>query len=427
MSRQSGMGCRMVKMRLKCGVDKVEWVCMDNAQNPFTPGAGSLPPEMAGRADVMQMADTLFARTLNHRAEKSMLLNGLRGVGKTVLLNHMRHLAEQQGYKTVFMEAQAGRPLAVALAPYLRSVLYDLDLMAQAGQKLKRALQVLRNFIGVIKIDMGDFGIGLEPLPGKADSGILTVDLPELLLAVAEAAEEKKTGVALFIDELQLVAEEELEALIVAMHKLQQVQAPLVLVAAGLPNVRKKAGNAKTYAERLFAYPEIGRLNRDDAAAALAKPFAQAGFTFTPEAAQAVYSQTLGYPYFLQEWGYQLWHHHQEQNTLITLQDVEDVTQNVLARLDENFFRIRYDRLTETQRLYMRAMAEFPPDACRSAAVAALLGKDAKKLTPTRDKLIREGMIYSPSYGELRYSVPLFGDFMRRVQPDFPHPAAGES
>ena len=400
---------------------------MDNAKNPFTPGAGSLPPEMAGRADVVEMARILFARTLNHRAEKSMLLNGLRGVGKTVLLNHMRHLAEQQGYKTVFMEAQAGRPLAIALAPYLRSVLYDLDLMVQAGQKLKRALQVLRNFIGVIKIDMGDFGIGLEPLPGMADSGNLAIDLPILLRAVAEAAEEKKTGVALFIDELQLVSDAEIEALIVAMHKLQQVQAPLVLVAAGLPNVRKKAGNAKTYAERLFAYPEIGSLGTDDAAAALAKPFAQAGFTFTPEAAQAVFEHTRGYPYFLQEWGYQLWHHHREQNTLITPQDVEDVTQNVLARLDENFFRIRYDRLTDHQRRYMRAMAELPAGKCTSSGVAAVLGKAPKALAPTRDKLIREGMIYSPAFGELAYSVPLFGDFMRRAHPDFPHPAAGES
>lgn len=400
---------------------------MDKAQNPFTPGAGSLPPEMAGRAEVMEMAHTLFLRTLNRRAEKSMLLNGLRGVGKTVLLNHMKHLAEHQGYKTVFLEAQAGRSLASALAPALRSVLYELDLMARAGQKLQRALQVLRNFIGVIKFDMGDFGIGLEPLPGKADSGVLAVDLPELLLAVAEAAEEKSTGVALFIDELQLVGEEELEALIVAMHKLQQVQSPLVLVAAGLPNVRKKAGNAKTYAERLFAYPEIGRLSREDAAAALGKPFAQAGFTLTSEAVQAVYEHTQGYPYFIQEWGYQLWNNHLAQSPNIELHDVEAVTQNVLTRLDENFFRIRYDRLTESQRLYMRAMAELPSDACKSAAVAALLGKAPKALTPTRNKLIVEGMIYSPAYGELRYSVPLFGEFMRRIQPAFsPRSAAGD-
>lgn len=396
---------------------------MDNAKNPFTPGAGSLPPEMAGRADVVEMARILFARTLNHRAEKSMLLNGLRGVGKTVLLNHMRHLAEQQGYKTVFMEAQAGRPLAAALAPHLRSVLYDLDLMAQAGQKLKRALQVLRNFIGVVKIDMGDFGIGLEPLPGMADSGNLSIDLPVLLRAVAEAAAEKSTGVALFIDELQLVSDAELEALIVSMHMLQQVQAPLVLVAAGLPNVRKKAGDAKTYAERLFAYPEIGTLGADDAAAALAKPFAQAGFSLSRKAARAVFEHTRGYPYFLQEWGYQLWHHHREEDALIELHEVEAVTGQVLSRLDENLFRIRYDRLSDHQRRYMRAMAEFPAGECTSSGVAAVLGKAPKALAPTRDKLIREGMIFSPAFGQLAYSVPLFGDFMRRVQPVFPRTA----
>ncbi len=393
---------------------------MDNALNPFTPGAGTLPPEMAGRADVIEMARTLFVRTLNRKAEKSMMLNGLRGVGKTVLLNRMRHLAERQGYKTVFLEAQAGRSFAAALAPCMRAVLYDLDLMAQAGQKLKRALQVLRNFIGVVKIDMGDFGIGLEPLPGRADSGNLTMDLPELLLAVADAAAEKNTGVALFVDELQLVAAEELEALIVALHLLQQVQAPLVLVAAGLPNIRKKVGDAKTYAERLFAYPEIGKLGREDAAAAIAIPFSQAGITLSPEAAQAVFEHTRGYPYFLQEWGYQLWSHHREQFSNISAGEVPAITQQVLARLDENFFRIRYDRLTDHQRRYMRAMAEFTALKCTSSGVAALLGKTPKALAPTRDKLIREGMIYSPAFGELSYSVPLFGDFLRRVQPVLP-------
>ena len=226
---------------------------MDRIKNPFSPGAGWPPPALVGRDEVVENARVLLGRTLLQRHEKSMMLTGLRGVGKTVLLNRIEHMAMEQGYKTIIFEVQDGQSLAQVLATALRNILYELNLVAGAGEKVRRGLMILRNFIGAVKLSYGDFGIDLEPLPGMADTGNMEIDLPELFLAVAEAARERNTGVALFVDEVQLLAPQELSALILAMHKLQQKQAPFVLIGAGLPTLPRLAGEAKSYAERLFS------------------------------------------------------------------------------------------------------------------------------------------------------------------------------
>ncbi|MDO5451399.1 MAG: ATP-binding protein [Akkermansia sp.] len=392
---------------------------MNPIRNPFSPGAGSPPPELAGRSDVIETARILMGRIKLHKPEKSLLLTGLRGVGKTVLLNKMEALARDTGYKTIMIEAQEGRPLAAALVPALRNVLYELNLVKNAGEKARRALMILRNFIGSVKLSYGDFGIDLEPLPGKGDTGDMTMDLPELLLSVAEAAEEKESGVVIFIDEMQILAPLEFTSLILAMHKLQQRQAPLVLIGGGLPTIPRLAGEAKSYAERLFSYPIIGQLSLEDAAAALRRPVEQEGLHFTDAAIGAIYRHTQGYPYFLQEWGYQVWNNLPEDAACIQESDVDAVTGNALRRLDENFFRVRYDRLTEGEKHFMRAMAELEPGDCRTADLAKLLGKSVNALAPARSSLIKKGMIYSPRHGVLAYSVPLFGDFMRRSIPVF--------
>lgn len=392
---------------------------MNPIKNPFSPGAGSPPPELTGRADTIEAARILMGRAQLHKPEKSLLLTGLRGVGKTVLLNKMETMADENGFKTIMIEAQEGRSLAAALVPELRNVLYQLDLMKNAGDKVKRALMILRNFIGSVKLSYREFGIDLEPLPGKADTGDMTMDLPELLLAVAEAADEKETEVVLFIDELQILAPLEFTSLILAMHKLQQRQAPLVLIGAGLPTIPRLAGEAKSYAERLFSYPIIGQLNRNDAYDALSLPVERAGIRFAENALAAIYQHSQGYPYFLQEWGYQVWNYLPEDSTCIRKQDVANVADKVLLRLDENFFRVRYDRLTDGERRFMRAMAELETGECRTADLADLLGAKASTITPTRSNLIKKGMVYSPRHGELAFSVPLFGDFMRRAIPRF--------
>lgn len=392
---------------------------MNPIRNPFSPGAGSPPPELAGRSDVIGAAEILLGRVKMHKPEKSLLLTGLRGVGKTVLLNKMEALARDTGYKTIMIEAQEGRPLAAALVPALRNVLYELNLVKNAGEKARRALMILRNFIGSVKLSYGDFGIDLEPLPGKGDTGDMTMDLPELLLSVAEAAEEKESGVVILIDEMQILAPLEFASLILAMHKLQQRQAPLVLIGGGLPTIPRLAGEAKSYAERLFSYPIIGQLSLEDATAALRRPVEQEGLQFSDAAVATIYRHSQGYPYFLQEWGYQVWNNLPEDATCIQESDVDAVTRNALRRLDENFFRVRYDRLTEGEKHFMRAMAELEPGDCRTADLSKLLGKSVNALAPARSSLIKKGMIYSPRNGILAYSVPLFGDFMRRSIPVF--------
>lgn len=391
---------------------------MDRIKNPFSPGAGWPPPALIGRDEVMENARVLLGRTLLQRHEKSMMLTGLRGVGKTVLLNRIERMAMEQGYKTIIFEVQDGQSLAQVLATALRNILYELNLIAGAGDKVRRGLMILRNFIGAVKLSYGDFGIDLEPLPGMADTGNMEIDLPELFLAVAEAARERNTGVALFVDEVQLLAPKELSALILAMHKLQQKQAPFVLIGAGLPTLPRLAGEAKSYAERLFSYPVIGQLSREESARALSDPVEREGVVFEQEALELIYQHTLGYPYFLQEWGYQVWN--QAQGSVLTEQDVHASSELVIRRLDENFFRVRYDRLTESEKRFMRAMAELNCTEFRCAEIAPLLGMKPTAITPTRANLIRKGMIHSPRHGIIDYSVPLFGEFLRRVMPQLP-------
>lgn len=391
---------------------------MDRIKNPFSPGAGWPPPALIGRDEVMENACVLLGRTLLQRHEKSMMLTGLRGVGKTVLLNKIERLAKEQGYKTILFEVQEGQSLAQVLATSLRNVLYELNLLAGAGEKVRRGLMILRNFIGAVKLSYGDFGIDLEPLPGMADTGNMEIDLPELFLAVADAARERNTGVALLVDEVQLLDIKELSALIIAMHKLQQKQAPFVLIGAGLPTIPRLAGEAKSYAERLFSYPIIGQLSREESDLALSEPVKQEGAFFEPEALELIYEQTQGYPYFLQEWGYQVWN--QSQGPALTKQDVLNASDKVLRRLDENFFRVRYDRLTEGEKRFMRSMAELDMSECRCSDLAAIMGMKTTALTPTRANLIRKGMIYSPRHGVIGYSVPLFGEFLCRIMPQLP-------
>ena len=278
---------------------------MDPIRNPFSPGAGAPPPELVGRDKVLEQAEVLLGRVRLGRSEKSMLLTGLRGVGKTVLLNEIERWAKTAGYRTISIEAQEDKPLGPLLAPYLRSVLFDLDRVAGAAEKVKRGLAVLRSFVGALKVSVQDITVGLDidPERGSADSGDLEIDLPELFVAIAEAAADRKTAVAFLIDEIQYFDQKELGALIVAMHKLQQRQLPMVLVSAGLPILPGLAGEAKSYAERLFSFPKVGALSAEDVKRALQEPAQAVGVTFGDDALDEVFQVTRGYPYFLQEWG----------------------------------------------------------------------------------------------------------------------------
>ncbi len=391
---------------------------MDAIKNPFSPGAGSPPPELVGRESILEAARILFGRTKENRPEKSILLTGLRGVGKTVLLNEIDRLAVKMGYRTVFIEAHEDKALAALLVPPLRKLLYELDRVAGAGDKAKRGLAVLKGFMNGVKVSLGDIEVGLDidPEKGAADSGDLESDLPNLFIAVAEAASERGIPVALLIDELQYFNSKELSALIMAMHKMQQLRLPMVLLGAGLPILPGLAGESKSYAERLFSFPPIGALDEPDALKALQDPTRSAGVEFETPAAQEIYRWTQGYPYFLQEWGYQSWN--RAAVSPITLKVVKDATATVIQRLDENFFRVRFDRLTPSEKRFLRVMAGLGPGAHRTGDIATALGVTMRSLGPTRANLIKKGMIFSPAHGAMAFTVPLFDEFMMRAMPD---------
>jgi hypothetical protein len=391
---------------------------MDAIKNPFSPGAGSPPPELVGRDGILEQARVLLGRVQERRPEKSILLTGLRGVGKTVLLNEIERLAANVGYRTVPLEAHEDKSLAAMLVPPLRKLLFELDRVAGAGDKAKRGLAVLKGFMNGVKVKMAEIEVGLdiEPEKGAADSGDLESDLPNLFMAVAEAAEERKTPVALLIDELQYFNPKELSALIMAMHKMQQRQLPMVLLGAGLPILPRLAGESKSYAERLFSFPDIGALSEPDAIKALNDPTKAVGVVFEPAALNEIFRLTQGYPYFIQEWGYQSWN--RAAGSPITLQVVNEATTTVIQRLDANFFRVRFDRLTPGEKRFMRAMAGLGPGAHRSGDIADALKVKINSIGPGRANLIQKGMLYSPTHGDMAFTVPLFDEFMLRAMPE---------
>ena len=392
---------------------------MDPIRNPFSPGAGSPPYELFGREHVLEQARILLGRIRLKRSEKSLLLTGLRGVGKTVLLNKIEQMAkENDGYKTIFFEVHEAKPLAVLMVPHIRRLFFELNRLAGVGNRVRKGLAVLKSFMNSIKVSWQDIEIGLDidPETGAADSGDIQIDLPNLLIALGEAAEERNTAVAILIDEIQYCDVQELGALIMAMHKMQQLRLPLVLIGAGLPILPALAGESKSYAERLFNFPLIGALLPEDARKALQTPVQAEGAFFHEEALDEIFSLTQGYPYFLQEWGYQAWNI--AQTPEISLQLVHEATNIVVRRLDENFFRVRFDRLTPKEKAYLRAMASLGAGAHRTAEIAAARGVKISTLGPIRDRLIKKGMIYSPAHGEMAFTVPLFDEFMLREMPE---------
>lgn len=347
------------------------------------------------------------------------MLTGLRGVGKTVLLNEIDRQAKADDYRTIVIEAHEDKPLGPLLGPYLRNLLFELNRIAGAGDKARRGLRVLRSFLGALKVTYKDVTVGLDvdPEQGSADSGDLEIDLPNLFVAVAEAAEERKCAVAVLIDELQYFDQKELGALIMAMHKVQQRQLPLVLLGAGLPILPGLAGESKSYAERLFSFPEVGALSEADSAKALQEPAQAAGVCFKADALREIFRLTRGYPYFLQEWGYRSWN--LATASPIGLAVVRKASATVITRLDQNFFRVRFDRLTHGEKNFLRAMAELGPGAHRTGDIANALGVKITSLGPVRAKLIKKGMVYSPGHGDMAFTVPLFDEFMIRAIPEF--------
>jgi hypothetical protein len=386
---------------------------VDPFENPFRPGAGAPPPALVGRDALTDGFGLALRRAVAGRPGKSVMPIGLRGVGKTVLLNRFEAIARGLGLRVGFIEAPETGDFRRLLATRLRAILLDLD-QGPVSTMVKRALGTLKAFTYNLP-DGTSISIDVDPLKGAADSGVLSEDVTDLLVATGEAARDRRSGVVLAVDEVQYLSGEELSAMISAIHRTVQLNLPVVLVGAGLPQLPGLAGDAKSYAERLFEFPRIGSLSKDDAEAVLVLPAEEQGVSFSRDALGELIEHTQGYPYFLQEWGYHVWNAAGESPIRAT--DVRRVAGEVQQHLDENFFLVRMDRLTPAERKYLRAMAELGPGPHRSGDIAAQLGVKVESVAPRRSGLIQKGMIYSPAHGDTAFTVPLFDEFLRRSVP----------
>jgi AAA ATPase domain len=384
---------------------------MDPVKNPYTPGAGSKPPALTGRDEEIEAFRVLLERLKVGRPEKSMLITGLRGVGKTVLLNTFEALAENAGFCTAKNEITADTEFRPMITRMARRVIFELSPLERMKDKAKRAAGIVKSFsLGGVEVT-----IDVEAVTGKADSGNLSEDISDLFMALGTAAQDHERGVVMLLDEIQFLSREDLSGLIAGLHHVAQKGVPLILVGAGLPQIPALAGTAKSYAERLFNFPEIGKLSVAAAKDALQLPAAEQGGSYDAPALRAILKFTEGYPYFLQEYGKHVWNIAPGPD--ITAKDVKRAQTAVRAQLDENFFRVRIGRTTKAELKYLSAMAALGAGQYRSGDIAGKLERPVESVAPLRATLIEKGLIYSPSHGFNDFTVPQFDDFLRRNYP----------
>jgi len=396
---------------------------MKAERNPYTPNAGAVPPVIAGREDLEKRFSVLLSRVLNGRSEQSMIVTGLRGVGKTVLLEQFRKVAEAQNWVVIDREINKHEEddFRRSLTGWMHSALLRLSPKERWSERLKTALGVLRSFsLSVDPEGRLSGGIDVEIQHGYADQGVLQQDVTDLFVAVGEAAKEHKRGIILLLDEIQFLTPAQLEAIIAGLHKTIQRGFPVTLVGAGLPQIPELAGDAKSYAERLFVFPQIGNLTPDQARLALEEPAREEGVTWTGPALDLAIAQTEGYPYFLQELGYAAWQ--VAHDNVITEDDVRQALPVYESKLDSSFFRVRLDRATELQRAYLRVMASLGSEPQKAADVAAIMGRTSSQVAPARAELVNMGLLYTPQHGYAAFTVPQFDRFMKRAMPTFTIP-----
>lgn len=389
---------------------------MDKINNPFTPGAGFMPPELAGRQDVLEEGELVAKRTKLLRAERGLMLIGPRGVGKTAALKHLAESARKDGILTVTAEIREDGLAIEDLALKLKDALLQLDTISKFKSGIREAFSALTHFVKRFSLNIGSIGVEIETSAANGASGNIELDLAAVLLASARAAKASGTAVGLYLDELQNMQSETLSGIVVALHHAAQDLLPLYLIGSGLPTIRAAVGKSKTYAERMFVYESIGPLSREASYEAIRKPLADAGVKIDETALKEMYTASQGYPFFLQELGYQVWQ--SAERSPIRRKDITENLPSVFARLDRNFFDVRFDRISPTERLFLRAMAEMKSsDGIGINTIADLLGKAPSAISMTRRSLIRKGMIYAPQHGTLTYTVPMFADYLRRVMP----------
>ena len=395
---------------------------MDPVRNPYAPGAGQRPPELAGRDEQLRAFDVVLERVARGRPERSLVLTGLRGVGKTVLLNALRSAAVRRGWGTGKLEARPEQGLRRPLSSALHQAIRELGHPEQ--DQVDQVLGVLRAFAqreagadAKLK-DRWSPGIDVPAARGRADSGDIEIDLVELLTDVGGLASDVGKGVGVFIDEMQDLGPADVSALCAACHEISQSGLPVIVVGAGLPHLPAVLSASKSYSERLFSYQRIDRLSRDAADRALCAPAAEEDAEFTDDGLAAMYAATGGYPYFIQAYGKAVWDH--APRSPISADDVAVAAPEAERELAVGFFGSRYERATPGERDYLCAMAdaaadlgEDPVGAVATADVAAVLGKKPQSLSPARDALLKKGLIYSGERGRIAFTVPHFGRYLR--------------
>ena len=384
---------------------------MDPINNPYTPNAGSRPQELAGRNNELEQFRVLVGRLKRGATEQSMIIRGLRGVGKTVLLNAFEDRAESEGFLSFYHELTPDSSLVVEIARDAQSTLARLKLRARAIMAIREALAHLKT----IKV-VGPAGVELAVDLRKADEGTIARDLSELFLQLGAAAADKGTGVVFLLDEVQFADEVQYRSVITALHRATQKNMPITLVAAGLPQIPRLTGEARSYAERLFSFPVIASLSPADAIAALVEPARQLGVDYEPEAVALALAWTDGYPFYIQQLGKHAWN--LARGSLITAADVAAAIPAAQAALDASTYEVRIQRATNEERRYMRAMAELGAGPHKSGAVAAKLGRKTSEVSMIRQRLLDKGLVYATEdYGYVDFTVPRFAEFMARHMP----------
>ncbi|WP_432848963.1 AAA family ATPase [Amycolatopsis sp. CA-161197] len=392
---------------------------MDPIRNPFAPGAGQRPPELAGRERELGAFEVVLERVARGRPERSLVLTGLRGVGKTVLLGELRSMAIRHGWGAGKIEARPDAELRRPLSAALHRAIRDLAVRHRAPDRVEEVLGVLKAF--ALKANKADAklrdrwqpGIEAPAAQGRADSGDIEIDLVELFTDVADLAADVGTGVALLIDEIQDLQPDDVSALCAACHELSQSGAPLVVVGAGLPHVPAVLSASKSYSERLFRYARIDRLSREDADFAVMAPIEREEAGIEPEALDALFDASGGYPYFIQAYGKAAWD--AAPADPITVKDVQVAAPEAESELAVGFFGSRYERATPAEREYLLAMAELTQgrdEAAGTADVAVYLGRKPSSLSPARDSLMKKGLVYSAERGQIAFTVPHFGHYL---------------
>ncbi len=392
---------------------------MDPIRNPYTPNAGAQPPAVVGRNAQLSNFDLLLRRIRAGRTEQSMIITGLRGVGKTVLLGRFRLKAQELDWVVVEREVSKhdDEQFRRQMVSAIRATLFEMSPKARWGDRMRRAAAVLKSFsVSVDPTGALTGGIDVDAAEGLADQHELQADLTDLLVAVGEAARDIDRGLVLLFDEVQFFSTAQLEALISALHKTVQRSLPVTMVGAGLPQIAELAGDARSYSERLFKFPRIGNLDDLDARAALLEPAQAEGAEYSEAALDLAVDVTGGYPYFLQEMGYAVWG--VAEGPTITREDIATAVPTYEAKLDESFFRVRLDRATEMESIYLRAMAELGPEAQKAQDVATVIGRKSTQVAPTRAQLINMGLLYTPEHGYAAFTVPHFDKFLKRAIPE---------